>query len=272
MAIVTISRQIGSMGDEIANGVSRELGVRLVGGDHFQTKAQECDDDFAKECRAFETEKPAGFFERIFMRHPSNTSLFASLVYSEAAQGDAVILGRGAQIVLAEDAQVLRVRIVAPRLLRVRRLAERKGVSQDDAATYLNRHDRQRRALIESIFHKDLSDWSLYDMVLNTRDMSADLVVKLICLAAETTGPMSQEQKVSYGDLALAKAVEAAIKKKVVTVPVREVDVTNQGNGRLVLDGAVQDKDSRKHAEDIALAHPGVTAVDNQLKVTELGF
>ncbi|MCF8034473.1 MAG: cytidylate kinase family protein [Desulfarculaceae bacterium] len=272
MAIVTISRQVGSMGDEIADQVCRDLGIRLVGGDHFQAKAQECDDDFAKECRAFETEEPAGFFERIFMRHPANTSLFASLVYSEAAQGDAVVLGRGSQIVLAEDPAVLKVRIVSPRHVRVERLAQRKGISSDDAATYLNRHDRHRRALIESIFHKDLSDWSLYDMVLNTKDLSADLVAKLICLAAETEGPISQEQKASYADRALAKAVEAAIKKKVVTVPVREVEVTSQGNGRLSLDGAVQDDDSRKHAGDIALAHPGVTAVDNQLRVTKLGI
>ncbi|MCB2227504.1 MAG: cytidylate kinase family protein [Desulfarculaceae bacterium] len=272
MAIVTISRQIGSWGDEIAQQVCRDLGARLVGGDHFHAKAQECDEDFAKECRAFETEKPAGFFERLFMRHPANTSLFASLVYTEAALGDAVILGRGAQIVMADDPKVLRVRVVAPRQLRVERLSQRQGFSLDDAASFLGRHDRQRRALIESIFHKDLSDWSLYDMVLNTKDLGVELVSKLICLAAEAAGPVGPEQKTAYAGLALAKAVEAAIKKKVVTVPVREVEVLNQGGGRLVLQGAVQDKQARKHAEDIALAHPGVSAVDNQLVTTELGY
>ena len=79
MAIVTISRQMGSMGDEIARQVAQRMGVRLVGGDHFHAKAQECDEDFAKACTAFENEKTTGFFERFFMRHPANTSLFASL-------------------------------------------------------------------------------------------------------------------------------------------------------------------------------------------------
>ena len=60
------------------------------------------------------------------------------------------------------------------------RIAERRNMSLDEAATFLARHDRQRRALIESIFHKDLSDWSLYDMVLNTNFLSMELVSELI--------------------------------------------------------------------------------------------
>ena len=66
--------------------------------------------------------------------------------------------------------------------------------------------------------------------------------------------------------------MEAAIKKKVVTVPVREVQVINLGHGNLVLEGAVQDKESRQRAEKVATEHPGVESVDNQLMTTELGF
>jgi len=272
MAIVTISRQMGSWGDEIAQEAARQLGARLVGGEHFHAKAQECDEEFANACQAFETEKPAGFFERFFMRHPANTSLFASLVFQEAAEGDAVILGRGSQIVLADEPAALKVRVVAPRRVRVGRIAERQGISVDQAASFLSRHDHQRRTLIESIFQKELSDWSLYDMVLNTTNLSKELVVSLICLAAEQRGSLSQEQKSAYSDKALAKSVEAAIKKKVSTVPIREVEVINQGSGKLVLEGAVQDKEARKQAEKVALAHPGVSSVDNQLITTELSY
>ncbi|MCB2191193.1 MAG: cytidylate kinase family protein [Deltaproteobacteria bacterium] len=269
MAIVTISRQMGSLGDEIAQKVARRLDTRLVGGDHFHAKAKECDEDFAKACRAFETEVPAGFFESFFMRHPANTSLFASLVYAEASQGDAVILGRGSQIVLAQEPAVLKVRIVAPRHIRVGRLAQRRGISQEDAATFLGRHDRQRRSLIESIFHKDLSDWSLYDMVLNTKDLGVALMTEVICLAAEAAGPISLRQKTAFADLSLAKAVEAAIKKQVMAMPLRDIEVSNQGGGDLVLQGAVQDNESCKRATAIAAAHPGVTSVDNRLLTLE---
>ena len=272
MAIITISRQMGSWGDEIAQQVAKQLGARLVGGEHFQAKAQECDVEFANACKAFEKEVTSGFFERFFMRQPANTSLFASLVLQQAAEGDAVILGRGAQIVLAADSSALKVRVVAPRNVRVERLAQRENISSDEAEDYLSAHDHQRRALIESIFHKDLSDWSLYDMVLNTNALSKELVTELICLAAERLGPLTQEQKASFSDRALAKAVEAAIKKKVTAVARRDLEVTNKGGGRMVLDGAVQSKESRRLAEEIAAAQPGVTAVDNQIITTDLSF
>ncbi|MBU1451074.1 MAG: cytidylate kinase family protein [Proteobacteria bacterium] len=272
MAIVTISRKVGSLGDEIAQQAAKQLGIKVIGGADIHRLALECDKELSDVCRTFETEMPAGFFERIFFRDPAGSSLFASLVYQQAAMGDAVILGRGAQIVLAKQPAVLKARIVAPFRVRVERVAQRKGISQDDAADYVRRYDRQRRSLIESIFQVDLNDWSLYDMVLNTTDLPQKLVVDTICLAARELGPISDQQKAVFAGLALAKEVEALIKKKVPTFPARDVEVESLGQGRLVLTGAVLDKEAVKRAGKIAAAHAGVTEVDNQLLSTDITF
>ena len=269
MAIVTISRKVGSLGDEIARESAKQLGIRMIEGADIHRLALECDQELADMCRTFESEMPAGFFERIFFRDPAGASLFASLIYQEAALGDVVMLGRGSQIVLASQPAVLKVRIVAPLKVRVERVAQRKGISADDAADYVRRYDRQRRSLIENIFQVDLSDWSLYDMVLNTADLRMEQVVEVITVAAKKLGPISEKQKVVFADLALAKRVEALIKKKVPTFPARDVEVQNLGQGHLVLTGAVLDKEAIKKAVDIAEAHTGVTKVDNQLMATD---
>ena len=272
MAIVAISRKVGSLGDEIAQQTAEQLGIKVIGVPEIHQLALECDKELADICRTFETEMPAGFFERIFFRDPAGSSLFASLIYQQAAMGDVVIRGRGSQIVLAGQPKVLKVRIVAPFRIRVDRVARRKGITQDEASDYVRHYDRQRRSLIESLFQVDLNDWSLYDMVLNSADLSQDMLANVVCLAAKELGPVGEGQKTLYADMALAKRVEALIKKKVPTFPARDVEVENQGQGRLVLTGAVLDKDAIKKAEEIAKTQAEVTEVDNQLMSTDLTF
>ncbi|MCB2192280.1 MAG: cytidylate kinase family protein [Deltaproteobacteria bacterium] len=270
--VIAISRKVGSLGDEIAQQAAEQLGIKVVDVSEIHQLAMECDKELADICRTFETELPAGFFERIFFRDPAGSSLFASLIYQQAAMGDVIIRGRGSQIVLAGQPKVLKVRVVAPFRIRVDRVAQRKGISQDEAANYVRHFDRQRRSLIESIFQVDLNDWSLYDMVLNTADLPQKMVAEVICVAAKELGPTSEAQKAIFADLALAKRVEALIKKKVPTFPARDVEVENQGQGRLVLTGAVLDKDAVKKAEELAKSQEGVTSVDNQLRSTDLTF
>jgi cytidylate kinase len=270
MAIITISRKFGSFGDDIARKVAKQTGLRVIERADIHQLALKCDEELANTCRRFETEMPAGFFERIFLGDPAGASTFASLIYQEAAQGDVMILGRGSQIVLAKQPRVLKVRVVAPLEVRVERISKRNSITIDEATEYIEHHDRQRRSLIESIFHVDLSDWSLYDMMLNSADLQPDLLAQMICVVAEKLGPTSVEQKTAFANLALAKRVEALIKKKVPTFWAYALNVENLGQGRLVLTGAMNSLASIELAVRIANATEGVKEVDNQVRFIDL--
>lgn len=272
MAIVTISRKVGSYGEQIAAQVARDLDLRLVGYRDMHRLQSECDPEFKKACQAFETELSGGFVERLFFREPANTAMFAALTYELASDGDLVILGRGAQIVLGGQKAVLKVRVVAPTEIRVQRMQQRFGTSGEEAAEFLKRVDKQRRSLIENVFHKELSDWALYDLVINTADLPPELAATLICTAAKGMGSISEQQKALFARLALAKKVEAAIKKKLPTTPYRDVTVDSSRKGQLLLSGVVRGKETKQVAEQIAQDYPGVTSVENQIKTTELSF
>ena len=131
---------------------------------------------------------------------------------------------------------------------------------------------KQRRSLIESVFHKDLANWSLYDMVINTAVLTPEVATTLICAAAKGVGSTNQEQREKFACLTWAKKVEAAIKKKLATTPYRDVVVDSSQKGHMLLTGIVQDKAAKQTAEKIASSYPGVESVDNQLKTTELSF
>ena len=273
MAIITISRKVGSLGEEIARLVAQRTGYSLVGGPEFHKLAMQCDQEFSQACTAFESERSTGFFERLFFREPANLAIFYAMNYDLAAQGDVIIKGRGAQIVFADHPGVLKIRVVAPDSVRISRIMERKDLTKEQAADFMRRFDRARRGLIESVFHHDLADIDLYDLVLNTKAMDAQSGAQVVCALAEhLVKPASDQTKEEYRRLALAKRVEAAIKKKVGTSPYRDLLVSSPEQGIMVLQGYVQEKRSRELAERIAREYPGVSQVENRLKTTELSF
>jgi hypothetical protein len=212
--------------------------------------------------------------ERLFFRERANLPIFYAMNYDLAAEGDVIIKGRGAQIVFADEPGVLKVRVVAPSELRVARVMERKQMHTEEARDFIRRFDRQRRGLIESVFHRDLSDWGLYDLVMNTRQLDAETAAGVVAAAAQSlresapagTAPEEFRRK------AFAKRVEAAVKKRVNTSPYRDVTVEVDPDGVIRLAGFVQDKRSREVAEKVAKDTEGVSKVVNELKTTELSF
>lgn len=273
MGVLTISRKVGSLGDEIGAMVANKLGYRLVTRQEIKEMAQSCDTEFKRTCSLFESELTGGFIERLFFKDPASASLFESLNYELAAQGDVVLMGRGGQIVLAEVPGVFKVRIVAPAWLRAGRISQRANLSPDEAAEFVRKHDGKRRALIESIFDRNLSDWSLYDLVINTTGVSAELATDMICLAMERSakGDWSAERE-KLDNLAFAKRVESHIKKRIATAPHRDIQAFSPQKGVVVLSGVVSEKRSREKAVRLAGEYPGVTQVQDQLKTTEVSF
>jgi cytidylate kinase len=274
MAVIVISSKIGSFGEEIAALAAEKLGYRLVTPDTIHKMGLECDPKFREACSVFETEVPPGMLGRLFFREPAYTSLFESLNYQIAAEGNVVILGcRGTQIVLRGRPGVLKVRVVAPEELRIKRLGERPGGLAGESIELLFRHEKRQRSLIESVFGVDLADWSLYDLVLNTagigKEKGADLVAYAVGLIE---APDWAECRLTFERMAFAKRVESAIKHGLPAGPFRALTVTSPDGATVVLTGYVQDKRSRETAGRLASEQTGVAAVDNRLKTTELSF
>ena len=274
MAIVVISRQVGSYGDKIAALVAKTLNYELVDRSKVHQVAQECDPDFSNACTLYEEERKPGFFESFFFQDPSYTSLFESLTYELASRGNVVILGRGSQIVLRDLPDVFTARIVAPSDIRVHRIMQEKGVSADEARHFIDKHDKQRRALTQSVFDRDLYDWTLYDVILNTASYDPESGAKIICEAVEEKiKPTAEpELKQKLKNLAFAKRVESHIKKHVVTSAYRNITVSATSEGVVSLSGFVSDQKDKAKVEKLAANVAGVKEVVSDLRTTDLSF
>ena len=183
MAIVTLSRQIGSGGDEIAARLAKELGFTLVDQgllvplmlEHGLSRAdfEELDEERLRRGEQARDE------DRV------HVDLLQTLIANLAAEKDLVVLGKGGQFIFFGFPGALHVRVVAEAIERVKRLMEERGVEETCAVGLMRENDEARRAFIEYHYGEDWDTPAHYDLILNTDRLSAEAATKVIRLAVE---------------------------------------------------------------------------------------
>lgn len=274
MPIITVSRQEGSYGDVISSIVARKMGLELITRDKVHDLAQSCDPEYSDACVDYESEHGPGFFERIFFDRTSYTSLFQSLTYEQASQGNVVILGRGAQMALQGIPEVFKLRVVAPTSIRVERVKARYGFSLGRAEDYVRKHDHDRRNLETSVFDRDPGDWALYDIIINTAYFDAGSAAEVVesAVANKKTDGDQEQLLEKLRNLAFGKKIETIVRRKLTPVVARNIEVAAESGGEVTLSGRIRSVQDMEKAQQIVREYPGVTAVKNELKVTEVAW
>ena len=200
--IVTISRQIGSGGSEIARRVAEALGFRLVDNELIDRVAEVA--GMSRTQVANREERAPGFLERLIrvlsrsapelqssapdtMPEPAEKSLVQiteQVVNDIARQGRVVMVGRAAPAVLAGNLDALHVKTVAPVSVRVARISERDGVDAREAERRLKVCDADRTRYHAYHYNRDWNDSANYHMVLNTGPLGIEGATELILARA----------------------------------------------------------------------------------------
>lgn len=166
MSAITISRQMGSQGDELALQVAERLGWRRICRDLINQAAIEAG---VPQVALAELDE-LGFFGlrprakdwQAYQRQVER------IITDLADQGDVVIVGRGGQMVLRGRPDVLHVRVIAPLETRVTQLQREKNMSTESARAMLDASNKGRARYIRRSYGISLDDASLYHMVINT--------------------------------------------------------------------------------------------------------
>ena len=182
--IVTIEREYGSGGGEIAQLLSTHLAWRLW--DQLLTEEIARLANCPKAVVQVREERTDPLYYRLFksfLRGSYEGSLNAhklNVVDSEsilkvtervvqhaAKTGNSVIVGRGSQHFLRTRPDTLRVFLYAPREDKIRRLLAR-GKSQNEAQQLVDTVDRERADFIQKYFHVEWPDRAIYHTMINT--------------------------------------------------------------------------------------------------------
>lgn len=182
MTVITLSREMGSRGDDVAVAVAERLGLRLVGREIINRAAQ---DAGAGEVALAELDELG-----LLGVKPSAASLgryrakVVEIIEAQAAEGNVLLVGRGGQVVLGERRDVLHVRITAPADIRCATVRERCKVSSEVASARIAASDAARAAYHKRHFGVRWDDERLYDLILNMARLTAGAATDILCAAA----------------------------------------------------------------------------------------
>ena len=181
MAVITVSRQLGSMGCDIADAVVQRLGYqkvwrRLINQAARRARTPGMALDVLDDLGLLGL-KPSTSEEKAYL------DAIRELIEEHAQAGNVLIVGRGGQAVLAGWPNTLHVRIIAPMDVRVERLVRRQGISPNAARAQIQASDRRRKQFVARAYHVDWGDPTLYDLVLNTASLDVTRTADLICHA-----------------------------------------------------------------------------------------
>lgn len=186
--IVTVSRQAGSRGTEIARLVSESLGFRFWDQELVHSIAQRLGATEAM-LRAVD-EHPRGRLADLIsgivmgdrLTEEEYVAQLIELVGSLAKRGGSVVVGRGAQFIVSAES-ALRVRVVAPRDIRVDTLVAQRGIRDGEARAEVDRLDRERVAFIRQHYWRDVGDPAAYDVMINSATLPIASAVQVVVAA-----------------------------------------------------------------------------------------
>jgi len=186
MSAITVSRQMGSRGDELALQVAERLGWRCVCRDLINQAARAAG---VPQVALAEIDELGFLGLRPSAREWGDYQRQVERIVRQLADaGDVVIVGRGGQVILRERPDVLHVRVVAPFEMRVARLRGERNVSQDSACACLEASDRARARFLRRSHNVRLDDPALYHLTLNTGLLDLSQAVDLIVHAVSARG------------------------------------------------------------------------------------
>jgi cytidylate kinase len=120
--------------------------------------------------------------EQNISQHPSIQNL-ARVVLALGAQGEAVLIGRGAGFILPRES-TLHVRMIAPLEERIGYMSEWMRLTREEAAAKVRDSDARRNEYISTHFHRNPDEVHQYDILLNASLLGEDVCAELIAQAA----------------------------------------------------------------------------------------
>lgn len=265
MPLIAMTREMGSLGKDVAAEVARRIGRNVV--------HHEIIDNVASKMRLRKShvvrflEGKSGIWERMTTDKTSLSIYTADELFALAEDEHVgVIRGWGAAHLLRTCPHIIAVRVCAPFEMRVKRMMERLNTdNRDFVENEIRLSEEAHGAITRRHFGVSWQHSDLYDLVLNTERLSVDECADAVMEVIEDSEfQETAESKRVLRNLAVAAHVRSALRQDPRTDKLR-ISITAD-NGMVTLSGLVDNGQDPKDVGDVATLVPGVTDVVNQLR------
>ena len=204
--VITISRQYGAGGSDVARRVASALGWSVVDNELVEQVAQRAGIPLVEV--AERDERAPGFVERLtrtlaaatpeLFPPPEGTvadldeatlvRITEGVVGEMAGRGRVVLVGRAAPAVLGQQEDALHVKLVAPRAFRIHAASQRLGMDPAEVVKIVDDTDAMRARYHREYYNRDWADPLNYHMVLNTGALGLAGAAEVIVARARALG------------------------------------------------------------------------------------
>lgn len=184
--VITISREAGCGGELIAKMLADKLGLAVYGREIVKQIAE--DVHMTEQMVAALDEKSRSQLDEwIAMANYYKPELSSSayltglkkVVFSIAAHGNAIILGRGGNFLLPPENK-LSLRLIAPLELRVKNIMATLKLTEKSAINHINKTENERQLFVKRYFNVDIKNPVLYNLVINTAAVKPKTILNIM--------------------------------------------------------------------------------------------
>lgn len=192
--IISIGRQLGSGGKEIAEKLGELLNIKVYDKTLLEVAAKES----GLDTTVFETadeQDNVGFFSGLFSIHGSmgdympigdymgNDKLFeiqSETIRNIAERENCIIVGRCAEYVLRDHPSMISIFITSDSRDRIERIMRKEGFDYDKAADFIEKGDKRRRSYHDYYATTHWGEARSYDICVNSSKMGIEGTVELL--------------------------------------------------------------------------------------------
>ncbi len=199
MPVITISRQMCSFGDDVAAALSRKLGWEQISRKDLFTHFPNITSNTYELNMLTESAK-------YYLKTASDNETYLEKLKRELQvylkSNSAILTGFGSQVIFADCADALHVRIIASKQARIARAKKQYHVSTEEATAILEKADKKHKKFVSTVFGVDLTEPSLYHLILNTSALSVDACTAAVLALHEERNLIRQmDDQVLHADI-----------------------------------------------------------------------
>lgn len=260
MALVAMTREMGSLGKDVATQLAQALGTTVIQHEIIDLLADKMRVRKSHVVRLLDGH--AGILERLTADKTSLSIYTADETYQLALRPEgAVIRGWGATHLLRSVPHAVCVRVCAPAEVRVKRMKERLNTDDEEfVGNEIRLSDEAHGAIMRRHFGINWQEPEHYDLTLNTERVGiAECADQILRMTADPAFAETVQSRGRLRNLSLAAHVRAALRADSRTRNLR-LGIDADG-GKVTLSGIALPGEDARIAAEVAESVPGVREV-----------
>ncbi|MDR0670174.1 MAG: cytidylate kinase family protein [Treponema sp.] len=228
MAIITISRELAALGDETAHELAKQLNYKFIDKQTMEDRIRSWG-LIGPKLEKYDERKPS-FWASLSQDRDDYVHFLKTAIYTEAAQGSCIFIGRGAGVVLGNVPGVVTLFLVAPQTIRVERVKSYFQCDEKRARQIIDQSDHDRGGFHRYFFDVEWKDPGNYHLSLNTGYLHPAACVDIVKIfMSHNISAGAEAQGVQrIGELTLAQQVKHyIIYEKEIPIHFLEASVSN---------------------------------------------